>query len=141
MRAQRAVGAVVFRDDGAVLLIQRGHPPLEGAWSLPGGRVETGESVEGAVVREVLEETGLAVIAGALVDVVTLSKEGPGEAYAYEIHEVLCTLRAGDSVENARAGDDARAIRWCHGHDFAALGVTEAVRSVIAKAARLATSG
>ena len=53
-----------------MLLVKRGHEPLKGEWSLPGGAVELGETLEAAVAREVLEETGLAVEVGPVVDVV-----------------------------------------------------------------------
>ena len=56
------VGAVVFDDSGRLLLIRRANPPAQGTWSLPGGRVEPGESSEDAVVRELHEETGLSGI-------------------------------------------------------------------------------
>jgi 8-oxo-dGTP diphosphatase len=62
----RAVGAVIQRADGRLLLIKRGNEPGRGLWSLPGGRVEPGESDEAAVAREVAEETGLVVTVGEL---------------------------------------------------------------------------
>jgi acetyl-CoA carboxylase carboxyl transferase subunit beta len=130
MRARLAVGAVVFRDDGAVLLVQRGRPPLEGAWSLPGGKVIEGESFAAAVVREVLEETGLEVEAGAVVAVVTLT----GEGHSYEIHEIVCALCSGARPDAIRAGDDARDVRWCEDDEVAALGVSVDVVRVIASA-------
>ena len=61
-----AVGAVVVHD-GDLLVIKRGHPPAAGRWSLPGGRVEAGELLVEAVVREVLEETGLEAACGELL--------------------------------------------------------------------------
>src|SRR3954466_12295448 len=66
------VGAVVRDAAGRLLLVRRGHAPGRGLWSLPGGRVEPGESVEQAVAREVREETGLTVRAGAPVGRVTI---------------------------------------------------------------------
>ena len=56
-----AVDAIVLRDDGSFVLIKRRRPPFQGFFALPGGAVEYGETVEGAVVREVREETGLDV--------------------------------------------------------------------------------
>jgi acetyl-CoA carboxylase carboxyl transferase subunit beta len=132
MDARLAVGAVVFRQDGAVLLVQRGRPPRAGSWSLPGGKVEEGESIGEAVEREVLEETGLAVVAGPVVEVLTLSSDG----YRYRVHDVRCTLRDPASADEASPGDDARDVRWCHDADLDSLGVTADVRRVV-RAARL----
>jgi ADP-ribose pyrophosphatase YjhB (NUDIX family) len=127
-----AVGGVVLRDDGAVLLVQRGRPPLEGAWSLPGGKVREGEALAVAVVRELLEETGLRVTVGAELAVVTLAAEG----YAYEIHDFACTLEDAPS-EGVRAGDDARDVRWVKPFDLAGLGVSAEVVRVVEAARRL----
>ena len=86
MEARPAVGAVVLRDDGAVLLVQRGRPPAVGTWTFPGGKLEEGETLEQAVVREVFEETGLRVETVALVETVVIEREG----YAYRISDFLC---------------------------------------------------
>ena len=72
------MGAIITDDAGRLLLIQRGHEPEEGRWSLPGGRVRPGESDPEAVAREVREETGLRVEPGRLVGA-TRDKNGkPG---------------------------------------------------------------
>ena len=95
------VGAVVHDAQGRLLLIRRGHAPHEGLWSLPGGRVEPGESAEAAVVREVLEETGLRVRAGAPVGRVRI----PAGEVVYEVTDLACTLDGSD--QRPVAGDDA----------------------------------
>ena len=59
MRPEVCVGAIVI-DEGQLLLVRRGNPPGEGAWSVPGGRVEPGERLQDAAQRELAEETGLA---------------------------------------------------------------------------------
>ncbi|MFI0422523.1 NUDIX hydrolase [Spongiactinospora sp. 9N601] len=100
------VGAVVFDDDGRLLLIRRGHPPGEGLWSLPGGRVEPGESDQRAVVRELLEETGLRVSVVRLAG--TVERPG-GPGVVYVIRDYLAAP-AGDTA--LTAGDDAADARW-----------------------------
>jgi ADP-ribose pyrophosphatase YjhB (NUDIX family) len=132
MHARLAVGAIVFGEDGSVLLVQRGAPPRAGTWSLPGGKVEAGEDVATAAMREVLEEAGLVVVAGPVVEIVTLA----GEGFLYEIHEVLCELRDAP-LAPARPGDDARAVLWARREGFDTLGVTPEVRRVIAAALEL----
>jgi ADP-ribose pyrophosphatase YjhB (NUDIX family) len=95
------VGAVVHDDAGRLLLVRRGRDPHRGRWSLPGGRVEAGESPEQAVEREVLEETGLVVRAGAPVGRVQIQ----GDAVVYDVLDLVCTL-AGPAAAPV-AGDDA----------------------------------
>ena len=72
----RCVGAIVHDAGGRLLVIRRGRPPGAGRWSLPGGRVEPGESDAEAVVRELLEETGLRVETGSLIG--RVERPGPG---------------------------------------------------------------
>jgi ADP-ribose pyrophosphatase YjhB (NUDIX family) len=95
------VGAVVHDAAGRLLLIRRGHDPHRGSWSLPGGRVEAGESAEQAVEREVREETGLAVRAGAPVGRVLI----PAGAVTYDVLDLACELTVAD--QRPVAGDDA----------------------------------
>jgi 8-oxo-dGTP diphosphatase len=98
------VGAVVHDADGRLLLIRRGHAPHVGLWSLPGGRVEPGESAEAAVVREVLEETALRVRAGAPVGRVRI----PAGTVVYDVTDLACTLDGSD--QRPVAGDDATEV-------------------------------
>jgi ADP-ribose pyrophosphatase YjhB (NUDIX family) len=99
------VGAIVVDDSGRMLLVLRGHPPGEGLWSIPGGRVEPGESDAEAVAREVLEETGLTVVPGRLAG--TVDRPGPG-GVVYEIRDYLAVISGG----TLSAGDDAADARW-----------------------------
>ena len=96
------VGAVVLDDAGRLLLVQRGREPSRGLWSLPGGRVEPGESDTEAVAREVLEETGLRVQVGTPVGRVRIPA---GNGVVYEVTDLRCTLV--DPGQEPRAGDDA----------------------------------
>jgi ADP-ribose pyrophosphatase YjhB (NUDIX family) len=106
------VGAVVHDDAGRLLLIRRGQEPGKGLWSLPGGRVEAGETLARAVEREVLEETGLAVRAGPTVGRIRL----PGPGVTFDVHDLACTLV--DRAAQPVAGDDADDVTFA---DAAAL--------------------
>jgi ADP-ribose pyrophosphatase YjhB (NUDIX family) len=100
------VGAVVRDDAGRLLLIRRGHEPSRGLWSLPGGRVEPGETLEAAVEREVREETGLAVRVDAPVGTVLI----PAGAVVYDVTDFTCTPL--DPAVPPVAGDDADGVAW-----------------------------
>jgi 8-oxo-dGTP diphosphatase len=103
-RPEVAVGAVVV-DDDALLLVRRGRPPAHGYWSVPGGRVEWGETLAHAVVREVMEETGVECVCGELLGWV----ERFGEDRHFVILDFLATPL---SVADPVAGDDAAEARW-----------------------------
>jgi acetyl-CoA carboxylase carboxyl transferase subunit beta len=119
-----AVGAVVVDRRGRVLLIRRGSPPAFASWTLPGGKVEPGELLESAVVRELREETSLRVqVAGPLGPVV-LAIEG----LEYLIHEYLVFP---DEGAIARPGDDASAVRWTTPEELGSLGVRPDAVAVI----------
>jgi 8-oxo-dGTP diphosphatase len=112
------VGAIILDDSGRILLIKRGHPPGEGLWSVPGGRLEPGESDAAGVRREVLEETGLRVEVGRLAG--TVDRPGPG-GVTYVIRDYLATVTGGVPA----AGDDAAEVRWCTAAELARLPLTE----------------
>lgn len=99
-----AVGAVAVRD-GALLLVRRGHAPSRGRWSLPGGRLEPGETAQQALIREMAEETGLIVEVGELVGEVV--RPGP-DGVTYRIQDFRVTAIGSDAV----AGDDAMDVAW-----------------------------
>ncbi|WIX87884.1 NUDIX domain-containing protein [Amycolatopsis sp. DG1A-15b] len=105
----RCVGGIAFDAYGRLLLIRRLNNPGSGQWSLPGGRVEPGETDKEAVVRELFEETGLDVIPGTLVGT---ARRGP-----YEIFDYACEVEGGVLT----AGDDASEARWSDAADLAAL--------------------
>ncbi len=130
---QVAVAAVVFDDRGRVLLVERGRPPGAGLWTVPGGRLELGESLAAGVAREVREETGLEVEVDELVAVVERSSLSPPTPYHYVILDYLAHYRGGEP----RAGSDARAARFCAEDELAALPLTEGLLPVLAKARAL----
>lgn len=101
------IGAIVFDEQGRLLLVKRANPPAQGKWSLPGGRREPGETSESGVVREVREETGLAVT--VVREVGTIERDAPsGDTYV--IRDFLCALStdATDATDATPvAADDA----------------------------------
>lgn len=99
------VGAIVHDADGRLLLVLRGRAPAAGAWSLPGGRVEPGETDVAACRREVAEETGLVVEVGPLVG--TVQRPGPAGT-VYDIADHACAMVGG----HLRSGDDAADVAW-----------------------------
>ena len=99
------VGAVAFDESGRLLLVRRANPPAQGLWSIPGGRVEPGESAESAVVREVLEETGLAVT--IVREVGTVYRDAPSGG-RYVIRDFLVTATNGAPLVAGDDADDAR---------------------------------
>jgi 8-oxo-dGTP diphosphatase len=112
------VGAVIEDARGRLLLIKRGHEPGAGLWSLPGGRVEPGETDAEALVREMLEETGLTVEPGRLIGRV----QRPGlDGDVIDISDYAATVIGG----TLQAGDDAAGARWVSREDLAILAVTE----------------
>ena len=104
-RPEVAVGALAV-DHGRLLCIRRGHGPGAGLWSLPGGRVEAGETLHEAVVREVMEETGLEVVVDHFVGYV----ERIGEGYHFVILDFGVSLLEPDA--DPVAGDDAAEAAW-----------------------------
>ncbi|WP_269756693.1 NUDIX hydrolase [Amycolatopsis aidingensis] len=109
MTLVRCVGGILHDEAGRLLLIQRANEPARGLWTLPGGRVEPGETDAEAVRRELREETGLEVLPGELAGSIV---RGP-----FEIHDYRCTLRGGV----LRPGDDAAQARWIDAPAFATL--------------------
>jgi 8-oxo-dGTP diphosphatase len=128
------VGAIIFDHAGRLLLIKRGHDPGKGLWSIPGGRVEDGESDADALVREVGEETGLIVTAGPLIGSVrrpggtTPAGAGAGTSAELFIRDYAATVTGG----RLEAGDDADDTVWAGPAELAALpladGLLDALR-------------
>jgi ADP-ribose pyrophosphatase YjhB (NUDIX family) len=119
-----AAGAVVIDRLERVLLVRRARPPAAGEWSLPGGRVEEGESPSFAALRELREETTLDGHVVASLGVVQIEREG----FAFAIHEFLVVP---DGEGSARAGDDASDVRWARRDELLSLGVRADAIAVI----------
>jgi 8-oxo-dGTP diphosphatase len=112
------VGAVIKDDRGRLLLIKRGHEPGAGLWSLPGGRIEPGETDAEALVREMQEETGLAVAAGPLLG--SVRRPAPGGS-VLDIRDYEATITGG----TLRPDDDAAEARWVAASELPWLPITE----------------
>lgn len=128
-----AVGAIVLAADDRILLVRRGRPPGVGLWTVPGGKLEPGERLADAVVREVLEETAVAVTCGPLVEVI--ERVIPGDpGWHYVILDYLATP-LGDVV--VRAGDDVTDARWVSEAELAELPLTDGLLPVLARARQM----
>jgi 8-oxo-dGTP diphosphatase len=126
------VGAVIL-DGHRVLLIKRAHEPLKGQWSLPGGGVELGETLESAVAREVREETGLDVEVGPIIDVLDrIVKDADG---GVEHHFVLVDFVCRQSGGEVCSASDADAAEWVPLDALPHYGVADITVAVIRKAA------
>lgn len=116
------VGVVCFRGND-VLLIQRGTAPRKGEWSIPGGRIEPGETESEAALRELSEET--AVNAELLTKITALNADFEG--FHYRLHDYLARWTSGEPV----AGDDADKARFVPLSDIGELGMwPETVRVI-----------
>jgi mutator protein MutT len=103
-----AVGAIIV-DAGRILLVRRGAQPLKGEWSLPGGALEIGETLSAGLIREVHEETGLAVEPVELIELLDrIYRDGERVRYHYVIADYLCRVTGGV----LRAASDADEVRW-----------------------------
>jgi 8-oxo-dGTP diphosphatase len=124
--------AAVVIHEGRVLLVRRGQPPDEGAWSIPGGAVELGESVEDALRREVREETGLEIAVGAFLEVFErIEREADG---AIRFHFVVLDYGATVVGGTLRSGDDAADVALAALDDLDRYALADSVRRVIARA-------
>ncbi len=109
--------SVVVVADGAILLVQRGHEPQLGLWSVPGGRQEPGETLEETAQREAYEETGLEVRIGRELWSLVI----PDGDRTFEVHDFAATVTGG----TLRAGDDAADVRWIPFEELEDLSLTE----------------
>jgi len=124
------VGAVIV-EGGRVLLVRRDTEPLRGEWSVPGGMLELGEKLRDGVRREALEETGVRVEPGEVLDVFdSIFTDGLGKTqYHYVLIDYLCRVISGD----AQAGSDVSDVRWVSMEALPAMGLRESVEQVVRK--------
>ena len=122
------VGAIIIQD-GRVLLVKRGRPPLAGEWSIPGGVLELGETVREAAVREAQEETCLTVEPTELLGVFdrVLRDDAGRTLYHFVLIDFLCRPVTGE----AQAADDADEVRWFTPAEAGALGLAEDTAEVV----------
>jgi mutator protein MutT len=129
------VGAVIM-DQGKVVLVKRRFEPLAGQWSLPGGRLELGETLEAGLAREMIEETGLEVEVGPVVDVFDRILLDPERKvrYHYVLIDYLCRP-VGGALSH---GSDVAAAEWVDPADLGQYRLTPKATSVIEKALAVA---
>jgi 8-oxo-dGTP diphosphatase len=128
------VGAVIV-ENGRVVLVKRAHEPLKGEWSLPGGSVEVGETLADAVAREALEETGLQVQVGSLIEVldrVHRSSDGRVE-YHFVLLDYRCTVLSGALTH----GSDAADACWVSRDDLPKYKLSDSAIRVVTRALEL----
>ncbi|MGD8739355.1 MAG: NUDIX hydrolase [Desulfobacterales bacterium] len=123
-----AVGAVVFKE-GCVLLVRRGQPPAEDLWAIPGGSVEIGETLQEAVEREILEETGIKI--RALKPIYTFDVIDRDAAGKVRFHYVIVDLAADYIMGEPVPGDDAIDARWVTAREISGLEVSTATLKLL----------
>lgn len=124
------MGAVVFNED-KVLLVLRGKPPAEKQWSIPGGCVELGETLQEAAEREITEETGIVIQAKKPIytfDVIERDEDGQ-----IRFHYVIVDLAADYVSGELKAGDDAVDVSWVSRKDLNNRNVSYATRKLLAQ--------
>ena len=124
------VGAVVVRN-GRALVVKRAHEPRKGEWSLPGGLLELGESLQDAVRREIKEETGLDIDVGPIIETFDrVHRDDYGRIrYHFVSVEFVCWASGGDAV----AGSDADEVAWVTAGEIDHYGINAHAKAVIVK--------
>lgn len=124
------VGAVIVADN-RVVVVRRGHEPLKGEWSVPGGALEIGETMRAGAAREALEETGLVVEAGEVLEVLDrIVRDVQGRVqFHYVLVDFLCRPVSGE----LRAGGDAEDVRWLTESELEKFAIADSAAAVLRK--------
>jgi 8-oxo-dGTP diphosphatase len=134
-RPYLAVSAAIFRD-GRVLIVRRGRPPAHGLYTLPGGGVELGETLEEAVIREVREETGLVIAPLALIGFrEAIARDATGRV---ERHFVILPFAARWIAGEIALSEELAEADWRTPDELAGLKTTEGLAEIVAAAERIA---
>jgi len=120
-----AVGCVIFDSDRKVLLVKRKHPPNQGSWAVPGGKVNFGELIEGALKREMREEISVEVRPKELMAIVEIIKEG----FHYVILDFVCEITNGE----IKAGSDAEDARFFSTNEMKEISISPTTLEMIEK--------
>jgi 8-oxo-dGTP diphosphatase len=120
-----AVGCVIFDSDRKVLLVKRKHPPNQGSWAVPGGKVNFGELIEGALKREMREEISVEVRPKELMAIVEIIKEG----FHYVILDFVCEITNGE----VKAGSDAEDARFFSINEMKEISISPTTLEMIEK--------
>ncbi|HXM41897.1 MAG TPA: NUDIX hydrolase [Bryobacteraceae bacterium] len=127
------LGALIFKRD-KILLVERGKEPLKGYWSLPGGVLEIGETLEQGIIREVREETGLEIQPLKVVEIferIVRDAQGAAE-YHYVLIDYICRVTGG----TLQAADDASQVAWVERSKLSTYRITAGTLPVIEKGFR-----
>jgi 8-oxo-dGTP diphosphatase len=124
------VGAIIV-ENNRVVVVRRAHEPLKGQWSVPGGVLELGETLHSGAAREALEETGLVIEVGEVLDVFDrIVRDGSGRVqFHYVLIDFLCRRVSGE----LRAGEDASEARWVTAEELKNFPIADSAQAVLSK--------
>ncbi|MEJ2140762.1 MAG: NUDIX hydrolase [Gammaproteobacteria bacterium] len=125
-----SVGAVVFKNN-AVLLVKRKNPPCQDEWAIPGGKVQTGETLQQAAEREILEETGITILAKDSIYTFDLIESDENNNILF--HYVIIDLEADYLSGNIQASDDALESCWASNDDARNMNINNSTRELLKK--------